>query len=167
MLYPDIAVSSVYDIDMAELRGRGVKGLILDIDNTLARPDARMPDKRAVDWLRYAEGAGFRICLLSNSVERRASRFALAFASTVIPHARKPMKKGFLNAMRNMGVEPSQACVIGDQIFTDVYGAKRLGILSVYTKRITNREGLLVKMKRLPEYFVLKRYERTGGGRFY
>lgn len=157
-LFPDRIEQGIYGVDFDALRGRGISGLILDIDNTLVKPGARAPNGRAADLLRALQDDGFSICLLSNSSRRRAAGFASGLGVYCVTGAGKPAKAGFLKAIRLLGLEPGNICVVGDQIFTDVWGAKRLGLMVIYTKPITKREELTVQVKRIPEKFILKFY---------
>ena len=157
-LYPDQVCASIYDIDLAELYASGVSGLILDIDNTLKPPGAKGFEKRVFDWLDAAREIGFDICLLSNSTRRRVMRFSSGLALLSITFAKKPASSGFRKAIRLMDSEAAKVCVVGDQIFTDVLGAKRLGLLAVYTRPISRKEGPTIMLKRILEHFILKNY---------
>ena len=159
--FPNECVDSIYSIDFGALRARGVRGMILDVDNTLARPNARRLDARALSWLGAARSAGFELCVLTNSRSRRAEAFASAPHIHFIPKARKPSVKGFAEALRLMGIRREEACMVGDQIFTDVFGARRAGVYAVYAKPIVLREVFTVMLKRIPEAYVLWRYRRA------
>ena len=156
-LFPDrIYSGGIYDIDLNELYAGGIAGIIADVDNTLAAPGSRQPDARMAEWIGAARDIGFDICLLSNSFRRRVVRISTGFGIYAVTNAGKPAGAGFCKAMRLLGMEPSQVCVIGDQIFTDIYGAKRLGITAFYTAPITKREEPTIRLKRIPEKFILK-----------
>ena len=159
--FPDMMFNSIYDIDLEQLKALGVSGLILDIDNTLVRPDVKKPDETVHAWLDYLRESGFNICILSNSGRKRVTKFTSDLGVMSICHAGKPMRKGFLKALRLMDLEPNQTCMIGDQIFTDVYGAKRIGIVAIYTKPIVFKEIFTVMLKRLPEKIVLHKYDKA------
>ena len=158
--YPDRAFSSIYSIDLDELYASGIRCLIVDIDNTLAKPGAREPDERAVRWLNAVRDMGFDVCMLSNATRGRVAAFASGFGIFAISGACKPAGRGFEKAFRLLGCEPSRACVIGDQIFTDVWGGKRLGAATVYTVPVTRWEGFGVMLKRIPEFFVIRGYKK-------
>ena len=159
--YPDILYESIYEIDFVLLKERGITGLIFDIDNTLVKPSVKHPDKELTDWLANLEKNGFKLCILSNSRDKRSEEFSKGLNITTVSHARKPSKEGFLKAVRMMGLQLNQVCMIGDQLFTDVYGAKRLGIYAVYTKPFVFYEVFTVMLKRLPEAIVFKFYYRA------
>ena len=155
-LFPDrIYPGGIYDVNLKELYDGGVAGIIADMDNTLIEPGARQPGARMAEWIDAARDIGFDICLLSNSSRRRVVRISSGFGIYAVSSACKPAGAGFYKAMRLLGLGPSQVCVIGDQIFTDIYGAKRLGIMAIYTGPITKKEEPTIRLKRIPEKFIL------------
>ena len=161
--YPDRAYNSIEELDLKALYESGIRGLISDIDNTLIAPGAKMPDRRMTDWIAAAREIGFDICLLSNAARRRVTRLSSGFGVYAIAMAGKPTQKGFLKALRLLKLEPAQACVIGDQIFTDILGAKLAGMMAIHIKPITKREIFTVFMKRFVEYFIMKGYYKSVG----
>jgi HAD superfamily phosphatase (TIGR01668 family) len=158
--FPDAEYDDIYAIDLGRLRANGISGLILDIDNTLAAPNAAKPGDRLLGWLAGAREAGYDIVILSNSGRRRVSEFADGLGIYAVCRASKPSVHGFIKAARLMGLDRSQACMIGDQLFTDVYGAARIGIYTIYVKPIQFRELFTVMLKRLPERIVLHFYHK-------
>jgi len=155
-LTPDRMYSGVGDIDVIELYGAGISGIIADLDNTLITPGAKQPDARMVNFIDAARDIGFDICLLSNSSRRRVVRVSSGLGIYAVAKAGKPSGAGFIKAMRLLGRDHSRVCVIGDQLFTDVLGAKRFGIMAIYTAPFTGREEITVKLKRLAEYFIFR-----------
>ena len=158
--YPDQVCKSIYDIDLQLLKDNGIAGLILDIDNTLVRPQEREPSQRLLDWLNEVRMAEFCICILSNARRRRAAAFSSGLGIFTICNAKKPSGTGFQKAIRLMGLNSDTVCMIGDQLFTDVYGAKKIGIYSVYVKPFVLREIFTVMLKRIPEFFILRNYHK-------
>ena len=160
MFFPDIIYESIYKIDFMSLKRKGIIGLIFDIDNTLVKPSVKHPGKELVDWLLALERDGFKLCILSNSRDKRTREFSRDLNINIISRARKPLVRGFLKALSVMDLRRDEVCMIGDQLFTDVYGAKRLGIYSIYTKPIVLYEVFTVMLKRLPEALIFKLYYR-------
>lgn len=129
---PDRVYKSVLEIDPAELSGRGIKLLLADLDNTLARYGQTDPDPAVLAWRVRLRGAGVELFLLSNSRRpHRVSHYAGALDMPVLGHAGKPNPKGYLAAMEQMGYTRGETAMVGDQIFTDIWGAKRAGILAL------------------------------------
>ena len=161
-LFPDEIRADIYDVDLEALKAAGFKGLILDVDNTLKPPGPGGPGCGVLAWLEAARGLGFGICLLSNSRRRRVLRFSSGLGVYAISLARKPAAAGFLKAIRLLGCEPERVCVIGDQVFTDVLGARRLGLKAIYTRPVTAKEEFTVRLKRIPEARVIRLAMKNG-----
>jgi len=77
-----------------------------------------------------------------------------------IHRALKPRKRAFKEAMELMELSPLETAVIGDQIFTDIYGGNRLGLYAILVKPIDTNEQILIKMKRIFEKIVMYSYKR-------
>lgn len=136
-LIPDRVVSSVYDLDPLALAGEGVILLLADLDNTLAKYKQPGPDERIRAWKDALAEAGVRLFLLSNSRKPgRAANFARELGIPCVGHAGKPGTKGFLRAMDEAGAAPGETAMVGDQIFTDILGARRAGVRAILVEPI-------------------------------
>ena len=158
--YPDEYVDSSYGIDYQALYDRGIRGLLFDIDNTLV-PHGKPETQRAVELFRRLHGMGFETCLISNNQKPRVEPFAKALESRYLFDAHKPSRKNYLKAMEEMGTERRTTVFIGDQLFTDVYGAKRSGIYSILVKPIHPKEEIQIVLKRYLERIVLYFYKKS------
>ena len=157
--YPDEWVDSAFDIDYEELYKKGYRGIIFDIDNTLVCHGAPA-DERAVRLFERLYRIGFRACLLSNNDLPRVKPFADVVGTEFIEDAHKPSTKNYLAACRRMGTNVSNTIFIGDQLFTDVYGAKRSGIPNILVKPMNPKEEIQIVFKRKLERIVLYFYKR-------
>jgi len=157
--YPDRLINSVYHFDFADMREQGYRAVIFDIDNTLVPHDAPAT-KEAVQLFEQLRGLGFATCLMSNNKEPRVKSFAEQVDSPYLYKAGKPLKKGYLKAMEITGTTASDTLFVGDQLFTDVWGAKRCGIFCVLSKPIDPKEEIQIVLKRKLEKPVLREYER-------
>ena len=167
VLYPDLIVDKVQDIDLDILVDKGIKGLILDIDNTLVPPHMKEADENAVRWIERIKEAGFKVCIVSNATKKRVIKFNEKLKLYAIHRALKPGTGAFKRAMRLMELKAGETAVVGDQIFTDVYGGNRVNLFTILVKPIHNRESFFVWLKRYPEKIIVARYrdklKRTGG----
>ncbi|MBR1478054.1 MAG: YqeG family HAD IIIA-type phosphatase [Lachnospiraceae bacterium] len=159
LFYPDKEMDSAYDIDYESLFDKGFCGIIYDIDNTLV-PHGAPADERAVALFKRLHKIGFKTCILSNNKELRVKSFADPVESKYIYKAGKPSKKGYINAMEKMGTDVKNTLFVGDQLFTDVWGAKRLNIYTILTKPIHPKEEIQIILKRRLEKIVLFFYHR-------
>jgi hypothetical protein len=158
VLFPDLAVNKVQDIDLDILVKKNIKGLILDIDNTLVATETREADFDTVSWLETVKKTGLKACIVSNSSKKRVEIFNGKLNIFALHRATKPSKKSFLAASKLMGVKPEETAVIGDQIFTDIYGGRKSNMYTILVKPIDKKEFIFVRLKRLLEKPVLKRY---------
>lgn len=157
--YPDEYLDSAYGIDYKKLSEEGYRGVLFDIDNTLV-PHGAPADERAVAFFEMLRKLGFSTCLISNNKKSRVQPFADAVGSVYIENAHKPSRKNYLEACRKMGTDAKNTIFVGDQLFTDVYGAKRAGIRSVLVKPIHPKEEIQIVLKRYLEKIVLYFYRK-------
>ena len=152
-------MESAYVIDYQGLYRKGYRGLIFDIDNTLV-PHGAPADKRAVELIGKLKEIGFGIMLLSNNKEPRVKMFNDSVGAEYIYKAGKPAAAGYERAMKALGTTPENTVFVGDQLFTDVWGAKRAGIFSFLVKPIHPKEEIQIVLKRKLERIVLYFYRK-------
>ena len=160
--FPDEYLDSAYDIDYEKLYREGYRGLLFDIDNTRV-PHGAPADKRAVDLFERLRRIGFRSCFLSNNQIGRVASFNDRIGEQFIENAHKPAVGGYERAMELLGTDRSNTIFIGDQLFTDIYGAKRAGIRNILVKPIHPKEAIQIVLKRYLEKIVLYFYRKEGG----
>lgn len=137
VLIPDFLFDSIYTIDLDKLRARGVKLLLADLDNTLIPYSQKLPTQAVRDWKDRLEAAGITLFILSNSRKPgRAKRFADALGVPYQGHSGKPRPGGFRKAMARMGARPEETAIVGDQIFTDIWGGNNAGVLTLMVEPI-------------------------------
>ena len=158
--YPDTWVDSTYQIDFDELYKKGYRGLIFDIDNTLV-PHGEPADERAIALFAHLKELGFSCCLLSNNQLERVQMFNRDVQVHYIEDAHKPSRKNYLKAMELMHTDLSNTMFIGDQLFTDVYGAKRTGMANILVKPFHPKEEIQIVLKRYLEKIVLHFYQKN------
>ncbi len=163
-LRADAEFYDVCDISPRWLRAHGVRAVALDMDNTIAKYSENEPDGQVKAWLHSLEDAGIRAAIVSNT--RREARVSGVAGALGIPYrlgCRKPGRKGFLWAAETLGVRPDELMSIGDQIFTDVWGAKRAGCKAAIVYPRGMDENPLFRLRRLAERpFIALARERYG-----
>lgn len=157
--YPDKYVDNAYGIPYEKLYEKGYRGIIFDVDNTLV-PHGAPADSRAIGLFSRLRAIGFSTCILSNNKEPRVAPFAGQVQSPYIFKGQKPSVKGYEKAMTVMGTSRSDTLFIGDQLFTDVWGANRTGLYSILVKPINPKEEIQIVLKRRLEAVVLWFYRR-------
>jgi len=159
MFFPDEYLESTYKINFEELYRKGYRGIIFDIDNTLV-PHGAPSDQRSEKLFENLKQIGFQCCLLSNNQYQRVSSFNEKIQVHFIENAHKPSRKNYLKAMELMGTSLENTLFVGDQLFTDVYGAKRVGIHNILVKPIHPKEEIQIVLKRKLEKIVLFFYAK-------
>jgi HAD superfamily phosphatase (TIGR01668 family) len=162
-LLPDQIVNTVFDIDLDELKTRGVLGIITDLDNTLVSAKTPLATPQLVGWLDIVKDLGFKVVILSNNNSTRVSKFAEPLGIPFIPAARKPAGASFRRAIKLMELLPEQAVVVGDQMLTDVLGGRRAGLHTILVTPIAPREeGWGTQINRRIERIALARLRKKG-----
>ncbi|OUM97283.1 MAG: hypothetical protein BAA02_08285 [Paenibacillaceae bacterium ZCTH02-B3] len=162
-LLPEGVFRSVYEIDLNMLRELGLLGIIADLDNTLvsARTTAATPE--LARWVEGVRERGFRVVIVSNNRRARVSAIAEPLGVPYISSARKPLAGAFRQALRLLELPPERVAVIGDQLVTDVLGARRTGLTPFLVSPIApGEEGLATQMNRLIERIARSRLRRKG-----
>lgn len=151
--YADAYLNSILDVTVPFLSEKGISGLILDIDNTLIGHNVALPDENVLGHLRTLEGGGIKLCVVSNNNEQRVKAFCEKIGvSFFVANALKPRRIGYLRAFEELNLSPDHVAAVGDQVFTDVWGAKRAGCFAILTKPLhKGGEGFLIALKRVLE----------------
>lgn len=157
--YPDEYLDSTYAIDFKEYYQKGFRGVLFDIDNTLV-PHGAPADERAKKLFANLRKMGMKYCLISNNQIARVKPFADEVQAYYIEDAHKPSRKSYERAMEQMGTSVADTLFVGDQLFTDVYGARRTGLFSILVKPIHPKEEIQIVLKRYLEKIVLFFYRR-------
>lgn len=162
--YPDVFFNSFEEVTPEFLNEKGISAILLDIDNTLVPYAIRVPDEKVIRWLGMMKEKGIKVCVFSNAKEERVEKFTGKLKDLdihVVAHARKPLKSGFKEALEKFELEPEQVAMIGDQIFTDIWGGNRSGLYTILIKPIDEDENRFIRFKRVLEKPVLHRYKKT------
>lgn len=157
---PDIMFNSVFDITPNELSQRGVRAVVLDIDNTLVTYGMPEPTEEVCRWIRSLQDAGIPAALASNNKKERVEQFNKRLEIFATYKSGKPSARAVFAACRHFAVEPSDVAVIGDQIFTDVLCAHRAGALAILVSPLPYRENLFFRCKRALEKPFIHAYHK-------
>lgn len=156
-LIPDAAFEKITDITPEWLRKKRIRGLVLDLDNTLAAYGEERPPKFAAEWISGMLAEGFGVVVLSNNHEARVKTFCTPLGVRFLSGAGKPFKSGYLRAAEMLGLPPGSVAVVGDQIFTDVWGAKRCGMTAVIVDPVSLKGHRFYRLRRLLEKPLIRR----------
>jgi HAD superfamily phosphatase (TIGR01668 family) len=154
---PDAYAATLADVDRAALRAAGVRGIVLDLDNTCCAYHQPELAPGVAEWVRAARAEGFALVLLSNNFAERVAAVAALIDVPAVPNALKPLPFGFLRAVKLLGTPRRATVVIGDQLFTDILGAKLLGYRAVLTEPLVAVDFPLTRVLRFLERVLFAR----------
>ena len=141
---------TVMDLSPQLLQQRGIALLMLDFDNTIVPYTTDVPTAEMTAWLDRMKQTDITVCIVSNSHKQRVPHFSQQYHVPCVTHAAKPGTRGIREAMARYGAAPQQTALVGDQIYTDVLGAKRAGITAIAVRSIHNHTVWL-KLRHLLE----------------
>ncbi len=160
-LYPTTYVKSIYEIDILKLKSEGIKGIIFDIDNTLVPYDEVEPNERIILFFQKLRQNDFKITLVSNNTQDRVVRFNEKLKVFALHDAHKPLTRNFKKALTLMECKKEEAVIVGDQIFTDVYGGNMTGIRTILVQPVSDKDEWITKIKRGLERKIIECYENS------
>ena len=130
-IIPHQRVNTIYDLDLDRLYDSGIRYLMIDVDNTLVPTGASDIPEELYRWMDGAKER-FSVCLLSNSNRRRILLLARLFKVEGVYYSMKPLGWGYRRAARKLGAkDPNEVCIIGDQLYTDIWMGRRMGCHTV------------------------------------
>ena len=158
MLIPDLYLSSVFDITPDVLDDMGVVALILDVDNTLREYRGRDPYDGVVEWIDSMRKAGIQLIVASNNFSSSIQPFASLLKLDYVAMSLKPLPFGLKKALKLLKIDRDKVAIVGDQIFTDIFGGKLSGFKTILVKPFIAEKGRLWRIKRLLEKPFITRY---------
>lgn len=159
-LYPTKAIGSIFELPIDTFKASGIKGIIFDIDNTLVPYDEAEPTEEIIAFFDKLQKMGFKITLVSNNTEDRVMKFNERLKVLAVHKAQKPLTKSFVHALDMMACGKNEAVIVGDQVFTDVFGGNRAGIKTYLVSPISDKDEWQTKVKRGLERQVIKKYKK-------
>ncbi|MDQ1001429.1 HAD superfamily phosphatase (TIGR01668 family) [Neobacillus niacini] len=159
---PDEHVKSIFDIHPEDLKKRGIKGIITDLDNTLVEWDRPNATPELIKWFEQIKKHNILVTIVSNNNEVRVKEFADPLHIPFIFQARKPLMRAFNKALSQMGIKKEEAVVIGDQLLTDVLGGNRSGFHTILVVPVAQTDGFITKFNRLAERRILNWFRKKG-----
>ncbi|MBR4864905.1 MAG: YqeG family HAD IIIA-type phosphatase [Oscillospiraceae bacterium] len=147
---PDIILDSITELTPEFLKERSISLLMLDFDNTIVPYTTSVPTEEMSAWLKVMADSDIQICIVSNSHKDRVKIFCDKYALECITGAKKPFSKGIVACLKKYGMQPSQAAIAGDQIYTDTLGGNCCGVTTILVKAIHNH-NIWLKLRHVAE----------------
>lgn len=160
ILHPDLLKNSLTEITLDDLRTLGVKGLLLDVDNTLTTHKSQALDSQIDTWLKDMQNNGIALTIVSNGPPARVAPFAKRVGLRYIALALKPLPIGFIRGARRLGLPRRLCAAVGDQTFTDIIGANLAGVRSIQLLPILPEKQFTLRFKRHFEKYIIKRFRK-------
>ena len=160
LFVPDFVFDDFYSITPEFLKGNGIFAIVSDIDNTLVTYDDEKPTLRVLSWLESLKSADIKISFVSNNSHERVRIFNESLGFFAVGKSGKPFKKNVLYAIEYMNVPKENVCMLGDQIFTDVFAGQNAGIKTILVPPIKDRTDILTRSKRILEIPFLKKFRK-------
>ena len=163
ILKPKVYIDSVYNIDLKKLKKiKKIKGIIVDLDNTLVAWGEKEVSQKVIDWVKEAKKLGLKICIVSNTNSKRVAEFAKIFNIPYHSKYFKPFSIAFNNGLKILDTKKSETVVIGDQIFTDMWGGNKLKLLTILVVPIVKKDSIGTFLHRNLEKIIISFWLRRG-----
>ena len=151
------------EVTPAFLQSIGVRALLIDIDNTLAPYEQPDPDQRILAWFAELEKNGIRAALVSNNHAPRVERFNKPLGLIAYPDSGKPFRGTLERAMKELGVTHAETAILGDQLLTDCFAGKHIGLRAIIVPPIKDKTNLFFRFKRFLERPFIRKYAKQNG----
>ena len=163
ILRPKVYVDSICNIDLKKLKKiKKIKGIIVDLDNTLVAWGKKEVSPRIIDWVNEAKELGLKICIVSNTNSKRVAELAKIFNIPYHSKYFKPFRIAFNNGLKILDTKKSETVVIGDQIFTDIWGGNKLKLLTILVVPIVKKDSIGTFLHRNFEKIIISFWQKKG-----
>ena len=153
---PDIYEKSIYTIDYKQLKKRGIKCLIFDLNNTVAPSNLKKPNKKIKDLFEELKDMKFKVIIMSNEFKKRVEPFKDILGVDSAYFSMKPLKRKYNKVLQLYNFKDTQIACIGDQLVTDILGANRMGFTSILVNPISTSEFVTTRISRYFENIIIK-----------
>ena len=162
-LRPKVYVESICNIDLKKLKkNKKIRGIIVDLDNTLVAWGKKEVSQKNIDWVKEAKNLGLKICIVSNTNSKRVAELAKIFDIPYHSKHYKPFKIAFNRGLKTLDTKKSETAVIGDQIFTDMLGGNKLKLLTILVVPIVKKDSLGTFLHRNLEKIFISSWLKKG-----
>ena len=149
-LLPKLITDELTDLTPELLKEHNIRLLMMDFDNTIVPYTTDVPTKKMAAWLEDMNQSDIRLCVVSNSKRNRVRIFCGAYGIDCITHAKKPFTKGIYECLEKYGIPAEHAALVGDQIYTDTFGANNAGCMPILVRAIDNH-NIWLKLRHVAE----------------
>lgn len=159
---PNEHVKNVFKINPIKLKNKGIKGIIIDLDNTLVAWNIEEATPEIIEWFKLLDDNDIKVTIISNNNQERVKKFSEPIGRKFIANARKPLRKSFVAGASKMKLDREEVAVIGDQLLTDILGGNLAGFYTILVAPIVQTDAPITKFNRRIERFILNRLRKKG-----
>ena len=167
LLKPNVYQKDVFSINYDNLMKKKINNLFFDIDNTIVSTKENVPSKKIITLFDNLKKDGFNIFIITNALKKRAERFQDILNVKTYYFSLKPLSRNYIKIIKDNGLKIEECAAIGDQIYTDIKGANKLGILSILVDPISKEEFITTKINRIKEKRLFKKTKLLKKGEYY
>lgn len=153
---PTWRINSIYQLSPEVLTELGYQAVIVDLDNTLIASHVDYATEEMVSWIMSARAQGLKLYIISNNRPQRVGRILESLALPFTANALKPRKYAFKQALTYFSLPKERVIVIGDQVLTDLIGAKRMGLDIILVKPLVKKDNIYTWFNRWIERMIYK-----------
>ena len=167
ILKPTIYQKDIFSIDYDKLLESNIKNLLFDIDNTIATTKEKSPNQKVIKLFEQLKRKGFNLYILTNALKRRATSFGSKLNVKTYYFSMKPSSRNYNKLIKENNLKIELTAAIGDQIYTDIKGANKLGITSILVDPIDKHEFITTKINRIKENKLISKTNIIKKGEYY
>jgi len=160
---PNLILKDVTCIDADLLSKNGIKGIILDVDNTLTTHGSQEVEDNILTWLAFMKKQNIGLVIVSNNTFERISPFAQKIGLEFVAMGLKPLTRGLSKAQARLNLKKNEIAIVGDQIYTDIVGGNFKGFFTILVNPFKMENNLFFKIKRKLESIHIKKYNKNLG----
>ena len=155
-IIPDMYQKDIFSVNYKKLKDKGIKLLVYDFDNTIIDKYKTL-DKEKLKKLFTKLKKDFEVIVLSNTLKpNKIDAYCNYLGIKYMMGAKKPFKSGYLKIMEKYKCKDNEIACLGDQLLTDIWGAKRMNIYSILVDPIGKDDTSFTIINRIIEKFVYK-----------
>lgn len=167
MLKPTIYQKDIFSIDYDKLLENNINNLLFDIDNTISTTKEKTPNPKVIKLFEELRKKGFNLFILTNALKKRATSFGERLNVKTYYFSMKPASRNYNKVIKENNLKTKHTAAIGDQIYTDIKGANKLGITSILVDPIDKHEFITTKINRLKENKLISKTNIIKKGEYY
>ena len=153
---PNLYLHRITYLTPERLQKYHIRGIILDVDNTLTHHGSQEVTQEVLDWLSLMKQHKLKLTIASNNYDKRVKPFAQRLGLDYIAMSCKPMTFAFTKACKKFNLPKNEVALVGDQIYTDILGGNLKGLFTVLVEPFEVESGRFFQIKRKLERFHLR-----------